>query len=98
MDTAREWDRIIGGLVAAARKLKARFRPPKPEPLCPWPKLAPPLPVPADPAEHAVQFAEVWYDRLEFHARRRMRELGIVEPRIGAYDIDHDFRHAAFHP
>ena len=39
-----------------------------------------------------------WYDRLEFHARRRMRELEIPEPRIGAYDIDFDFRHAAFFP
>jgi hypothetical protein len=27
-----------------------------------------------------------------------MRELGIPEHRIGAYDIDYDFRHAAFHP
>jgi hypothetical protein len=27
-----------------------------------------------------------------------MRELGIPEHRIGAYDIDHNFRHAAFHP
>jgi hypothetical protein len=27
-----------------------------------------------------------------------MRELGIAEPRIGAYDIDFDFRHAAFFP
>jgi hypothetical protein len=27
-----------------------------------------------------------------------MRELRIAEPRIGAYDIDFDFRHAAFFP
>ena len=57
-----------------------------------------PEPIPVEPAEHAVQFAQDWYDRLEFHAHRRMRELGIPEHRIGAYDIDFDFRHAAFHP
>lgn len=27
-----------------------------------------------------------------------LRELGIPEHRIGASDIDFDFRHAAFHP
>ena len=67
-------------------------------PLQPVRLLAKAEPIPADPAEHAVQFAEDWYDRLEFHSRRRMRELGIPEHRIGAYDIDYDFRHAAFQP
>src|SRR5438552_3938460 len=98
MDTAPGWKRIIGSMLAAARWLRVRFHPPKPELARGWPNLAPPVPVPADPAEHAVQFAEAWYDRLEFHVRRRMRELGIAEPRIGAYDMDYDFRHAAFHP
>jgi len=57
-----------------------------------------PNPIPIDPAEHAIQFAEAWYDRLEAHSRRRMREVGIPEQRIGAYDLDFDFRHAAFFP
>jgi hypothetical protein len=61
-------------------------------------RLARAEPVPADPAEHAARFAQEWYDRLEFHSRRRMRELGIPEQRIGAYDVDFDFRNAAFHP
>jgi hypothetical protein len=52
--------------------------------------------IPEDPLLHARQFANDWRDRLEFHSRRRMRELGIPEPRIGAYDIDFDLRHAAF--
>src|SRR5262249_36195195 len=67
-------------------------------PVEPGRRLAKPEPIPAGPAEHAVQFAQDWYDRLEFHSRRRMRELGIPGHRIGAYDIDDDFRHAAFHP
>ncbi len=54
--------------------------------------------VPEDPEEHAVQFAEEWYDRLEFYARQRLRALGVAEPRIGSFDLDQDFRHAAFHP
>ena len=46
----------------------------------------------------SVQFAQDWYDRFQFHARRRMCELGIPESRIGAYDIDYGFRQAAFFP
>jgi hypothetical protein len=83
---------------AAAKALAGQFRRHKSAPPPRRPYLAPREPIPADPAEHAVQFAEAWYDRLEFHARGRIRELGIAEPRVGAYDIDHDFRHAAFHP
>ena len=67
-------------------------------PLQPVRLLAKAEPIPADPAEHAIQFAQDWYDRLEFHSRRRMRELGIPEHRIGAYDLDFDFRRAAFFP
>jgi hypothetical protein len=82
---------------ALATKLRPKPRgeriPPKPPPA-----LLRAEPIPADPADHAVQFAQDWYDRFEFHARRRMRELGIPESRIGAYDIDYDFRHAAFFP
>ena len=92
---------IFGRIVAATRALARRLRwkasreriPPKPPPA-----LARAEPIPADPADHAVQFAQDWYDRFDFHARRRMRELGIPESRIGAYDIDFDFRHAAFFP
>lgn len=91
---------FVAGIRAAAMAmaLAGRFRSDTPLPPPRQAKLAPPEPTPADPAEHAIQFAEAWYDRLEFHTRRRMRELGIAEPRIGAFDIDYDFLHAAFHP
>ncbi len=60
--------------------------------------LAPPEPIPADPSEHAEDFA-IRHDRpLEVYSRGRMRELGIPDNRIGAYDCDFDFRHAAFFP
>jgi hypothetical protein len=102
MDTRRSFGRLFNRIAAAARRWAAQLHPRPAEatipPLQPARLLAKAEPIPADPAEHAVQFAEDWYDRLEFHSRRRMRELGIPEHRIGAYDIDYDFRHAAFHP
>ena len=102
MDTRRSFGRLFNRIAAAARRWAAQLHPRPAEatipPLQPVRLLAKAEPIPADPAEHAVQFAEDWYDRLEFHSRRRMRELGIPEHRIGAYDIDYDFRHAAFHP
>jgi hypothetical protein len=102
MHTPWRFGRIFNRIAAAARRWAAKFRPRPAEATASAPEpvrlLAKAEPVPADPAEHAVQFAHDWYDRLEFHSRRRMRELGIPERRIGAYDIDYDFRHAAFHP
>jgi hypothetical protein len=62
------------------------------------PDPAPPEQIPADPAEHAEDFALRYYEPLEAYSRRRMRELGISNDRTGAYDIDFDFRHAAFFP
>src|SRR5262245_41650581 len=102
MDARRGFGRLFDRIVAAAKRWAARGHPTSSESPVPLLKPVPPLaraePIPADPAEHAVQFAQDWYDRLEFHARRRMRELGIPESRIGASDIDYEFRHAAFHP
>jgi hypothetical protein len=102
MDTRRSFGRLFNRIAAAARRWAAQLHPRPAEasipPLQPVRLLAKAEPIPADPAEHAVQFAEDWYDRLEFHSRRRMRGLGIPEHRTGAYDIDYDFRHAAFHP
>jgi hypothetical protein len=63
-----------------------------------WENLAPPEPIPGDPGDHAEDFALRYYEPLEGYSRRRMRELGIPENRIGAYDIDFEFRHAAFFP
>jgi hypothetical protein len=54
--------------------------------------------VPADPAEHARQFAAMWADRLEEYARRRMREVGVREDWIGTVDIEHRIDRRAFFP
>ena len=62
------------------------------------PNLTPRESVPADASEHAEQFARSWYDRLESFTRQRMRELGIPDHQIGAFDRDFDLRLAAFHP
>jgi hypothetical protein len=42
--------------------------------------------IPADPAEHAVRVAREWQDVAEIYVRRRMRELGVPEARIGSSD------------
>jgi hypothetical protein len=54
--------------------------------------------VPADPAEHARQFAAVWADRFEAYAQRRMREVGVSEPYVGTVDVEHRMDRRAFFP
>jgi hypothetical protein len=54
--------------------------------------------VPADPAEHAVQFALSWQDRLDRYAAVRMEELGITSDRIGSSDHRHGIAWCAFNP
>jgi hypothetical protein len=48
--------------------------------------------------EPGEEFALRYFAPSEDYSRKRMGELGIPEGRIGAYDIDFDFRHAAFFP
>ena len=99
MEARRSFEQVFNRITDAARRWAEKLRQKPTEAVVPPVRLlAKPEPIPADPAEHAVQFAEDWYDRLEFYARQRMRELEIPEPRIGAYDIDYGFRHAAFFP
>jgi hypothetical protein len=87
---------LFSRLKAAARRLAVRFGPSEPSPR--RPNLAPPEPIPADPAEHAVDFSLRWYDRLEELTRKRLRTLGIPRDQIGAFDHEFEFRLAAFHP
>lgn len=54
--------------------------------------------IPADPAEHAARFAREWADVAESYAKRRMRELGLQEDRIGSNDHKHGLSQAAFNP
>jgi hypothetical protein len=61
-------------------------------------RLSPPVLVPADPAEHARQFAGEWADRLESYTRRRMREVGVPEHLIGTVDVENRIERRAFFP
>lgn len=54
--------------------------------------------VPADPAEHAVQFALTWRDELDAYAVVRMEQLGIPADRIGSSDHRHGIAWCAFNP
>jgi hypothetical protein len=54
--------------------------------------------IPADPAEHAIRFAREWEDVAETYVQRRMRELGILEDRIGAIEHAQGGARRAFDP
>ncbi len=54
--------------------------------------------VPADPAEHARRVAREWQDVGESYVRRRSKELGIPEERIGSSDHVHGLGVRAFNP
>jgi hypothetical protein len=66
------------------------------------PKRRYPLPMtdksPADPADHAEQFAHRWSDKLEEYCTMRMSELGISTDMNGQPDYDGDGRWMAFNP
>jgi hypothetical protein len=81
---------FLARIKAAVKRLADRLR--RLEPGSPRrlrrPNLVPPEHIPADPVEHAGDFALRYYELLEGYSRRGMRELGIPDTRIGAYDID----------
>jgi hypothetical protein len=54
--------------------------------------------VPADPADHAEDFAHRYAEPLDWLAGIRMEELGIPKDRIGSNDHDHGLVGAAFNP
>jgi len=54
--------------------------------------------VPADPADHAEDFAHRYAEPLDWLAGIRMEELGIPIDRIGSNDHDHGLSGAAFNP
>jgi hypothetical protein len=51
---------------------------------------------PADPADHAEEFAHRWCDRLEQYCAARMQELGIPDNMNGEPDYDGDGKWHAF--
>ena len=89
----------IARVRAAAKGLAARLRrQPRPA-MVGIPPSARKIPaIPADPAEHAVQFAHTWADRLEHHVEGRMHALDIPEHQIGASDLEHGVPWRVFFP
>src|SRR3954469_16429293 len=83
-------DPIPRSLRRSIRRLLGLFRKP--------PGFPPGLHVPADPAEHAVQFALEWRDELDRYSAVRMEGLGIPTERIGSSDHMHGIAWCAFNP
>ena len=54
--------------------------------------------VPADPADHAEDFARRYAEPLDWQAGIHMEEHGIPKDRIGSNDHDHGLIGAAFNP
>ena len=51
-----------------------------------------------DAAEHAADFSKRYAEPMNYLVEARMMELGIDPRHMGASDIDHGIRHAAFQP
>jgi hypothetical protein len=83
MDIKSAWRKIK----SAAKGL---FRPPAGFPLG--------VHVPADPADHAEDFAHRYAEPLDWLAAIRMEELGISSERIGSSDHRHGPAGRAFNP
>jgi hypothetical protein len=88
------WKPVFDTILVVAKKLTSRDNP---DPHA-WPNLARSEPIPTDSADHAEQFAIAWYDCLERFTKQRLRQLGIPDHQIGAFDRDYELRQAAFHP
>jgi hypothetical protein len=54
--------------------------------------------VSADPGLHAADFSHRYAELMDYHAARRMTELGIPSDQIGRPDPDHGGRWCAFFP
>jgi len=99
METPRNLDRLFGRLAASLRAIAGKLRREKPPVMLGLPPSARSLKaIPDDIEEHAKDFAGRYWEPLEAIARKRMREVGVPEDRIGMLDADNDFRLAAFHP
>ncbi len=99
METPRDLGRLFGRLAEALKRITAKRRREKPPAMIVLPPSARGLKaIPDDTEEHAKDFAVRDWEPLEAIARKRMREVGVPEDRIGMLDTDNDFRLAAFHP
>src|SRR3954454_3593428 len=99
MDTPRHSGGLLDRLVEALKGIAGRLRSQKPPAMIGLPPSARGLKaIPDDIEEHAKDFATRYWEPLEAIARKRMREGGVPEDRIGMIDADFDFRLAARNP
>jgi hypothetical protein len=89
--------RFLGRLAEALKGIAGSLRHEKPPAMIGIPPSRRP-PIPADPAEHAVQFAHEWADVADSYVQKRMHELGIPEDQIGAIDYGQGGLRRAFEP
>jgi hypothetical protein len=104
MEPPRRISGLLTRLGEAAKGLAAKLRRENP-PVEPPPTMIglPPSArglkaIPGDIEEHAKDFATRYWEPLEAIARKRMREVGVPQDRIGMIDGDFNYRLAAFHP
>jgi hypothetical protein len=91
--------RLFGRIADAAKAIAATLRPAKPAAMIGPPPSARKLPaIPADPAEHAVQFGTEYADRLEHYIEGRMHALDIPEHQFGYSDQAHGSPWRVFFP
>jgi hypothetical protein len=99
MELPRDPGRLFSRLAGALKGITGKLRRVKPPAMIGLPPSARGLKaIPDDIEEHAKDFAARYWQPLEAIARKRMREVGVPEDRIGMLDTDNDFRLAAFHP
>jgi hypothetical protein len=99
METPHRLDQLFGRLAQALKGIADRVRRQKPPAMIGLPPSARGLKaIPDDIEVHAKDFAARYWEPLEAIARKRMREVGVPEARIGMIDADNEFRLAAFHP
>jgi hypothetical protein len=97
MEAPRHPGRFLGRLAEALKGIAGKLRRKKPPAMIGTPPSRQP-PIPADPAEHAVQFAHEWVDVADSYVQKRMHELGIPEHQIGAIDYGQGGMRRAFEP
>jgi hypothetical protein len=99
MDTPRDLGRLFGRLGEVLSHFASKVRRRKPPAMI---GLAPSArglkPIPSEIDEHAKDFANRYWGLLEAIVRKRMRDVGVPENRIGMLDTDNNSRLAAFHP
>jgi hypothetical protein len=99
METPSNLDKPLGRLAGAFKGIAGKLRrDTRPAMIGLSPSARGFKAIPDDIEEHAKDFATRYWEPLEAIARKRMRDVGVPEDRIGMHDTDNQFRLAAFHP